>query len=90
MRYEYELNDPILWRQVEATGREIVKTMIAKRGLTDAYLICDASTNTADVIEDNRCVARLMIKPTKAAEVIEYNVIIVPQGVSFEAVLYTT
>ena len=34
MRYEFELADPILWRQVEATGRLIVQPMIAKRGST--------------------------------------------------------
>lgn len=87
MRYEYDLNDPILWRQVEATGRLIIKPMIAKRGLYDGYLICDSTTNTPDVIDQYKCVARLMIQPTKAAEAIEYNVIIVPTGVSFEEVL---
>jgi len=86
-RYEYELNDPILWRQVEATGRIIIRPMLAKRGLEDAYLYCDATTNTPAVIDTLRCVSRLMIKVTKAAEAIEYNVIIVPSGVSFEEVL---
>jgi len=87
MRYEFELNDPILWRQIEATGRLIIKPMLAKRGLEDAYLYCDSTTNPPAVRDQLRAVARLMIKPTKAAEVIEYNVIIVPSAVSFEEVL---
>jgi len=87
MRYEFELADPILWRQVEATGRLIVQPMIAKRGLYDAELVCDKTTNTAAVIDDNSCVARLMLQITKAAEKIFYDIIIVPTGVSFEEVL---
>jgi hypothetical protein len=87
MRYEFELNDPILWRQVEATGRQIIGPMLSKRGLEDAELVCDTTTNTPAVRDQLKCVARLMIKPVKAAEVIEYNVIIVPSGVSFEEVL---
>jgi hypothetical protein len=86
-RYEHELNDPILWRQIEATGRLIIRPMIARRGLTDARVVCDSSTNTPDVIAQNKAVAKLYIQPTLSAEIIEYNIVIVPTGVTFEEVL---
>ena len=88
MRYEFDLNDPILWRQIEATGRQIVIPIIARRGLEDARLICDSTTNTPAVIAANECRARLMIQVTKAAEAIMYDVIIVPSGVSFDEVIF--
>lgn len=87
MRYEFDFADAILWRQVEATGRLIINQVVARRGLADAKLVCDSSTNTPDVIDANGCVARLMVKPNKAAEWIRYNTIITPSGVSFEEVL---
>jgi hypothetical protein len=48
---------------------------------------CDDRTNTATTFDELKVVAKLFVQPTKAAEEIEYQVVITPTGVDFEELL---
>lgn len=82
----FEINDAFLWREASQALNKVLKPIIEQRGLTDAFVICDATTNTADVIDSLTMRAKLFIKPARAVEFIEYDLILTPTGADFSAI----
>ncbi len=80
----FEPNDPITYRQLVNLINPFLRNIQSRRGLVDYRVICDATTNTPDVVEQNRVVARILLKPTKTAEVIELDFVLLPQASSFD------
>ena len=54
-----------------------------RRGVYDYLTVVDESNNTAQVIDENKMIVDLYIKPTRAAEFIQVNAIITPSGTQF-------
>lgn len=82
----FELNDTILWREAEAALNSVIAPIVERRGLQDAHIVVDATTTTADDIDKLRMRGKLFIKPARAVEEIEYDLILTPTGVSFDEV----
>jgi hypothetical protein len=82
----FEINDSFLWREATQALNKVLKPIIEQRGLTDAFVICDATTNTPDVIDQLKMRAKLFIKPARATEFIEYDLILTPTGADFAEV----
>jgi hypothetical protein len=53
------------------------------QGLNRFKVVMDQTTNTPDVIDQNRMVGKIFLEPTKAAEFIDLSFIITAQGVAF-------
>jgi uncharacterized protein len=85
----FEPNDPVLWRQFRALVTPILVNAQINRGIREFRVVCDETTNTPDVIEQNTMVGKIFIKPTKAAEIIQVDFIITSQGTNFEETLVT-
>jgi hypothetical protein len=83
----FELNDPILWREAQATLNGIVQPIIEARGLQQAQVIVDSTTNTPDVIDRLQMKGKLFVKPSLAVEDIEYDMILTSQGATFSTVV---
>ena len=58
----------------------------SRRGLTDFKVVCDESNNTSEVIDSNRFVADIYIKPARSINFIQLNFIATRTGVSFEEI----
>lgn len=82
----FELNDSILWREAEAALNSVIGPIVERRGLQDAHIEINGSTTTADDIDALRMRGKLFIKPARAVEEIEYDLILTPTGASFEEV----
>ncbi len=78
--YVFEPNDQITRDNVKAAADSILNDILVKRGLTDYATYCDASNNTADVVDRNELVLDVAIKPTKAAEFVYVNIRVVNTG----------
>ena len=82
----FEFNDDF----TRATFRNMVTPFLrdvkGRRGIYDFRVICDASNNTAEVIDRNEFVATIMIKPARSINYIYLNFVAVRTGVSFETV----
>ena len=82
----FEFNDDF----TRATFRNMVTPFLrdvkGRRGIYDFRVICDASNNTAEVIDANKFVATIMIKPARSINYIYLNFVAVRTGVSFETV----
>ena len=83
----FEINDAILWREIEATLNDTLKPIIARRGLQDAYVVIDATTTTPTDQDQLTVNAKLFIKPQRAAEFINYDLILTPSGADFADVI---
>lgn len=83
----FEINDAILWREITAQLNAVLRPIIARRGLRDAFVAVDATTTTPEDIDALRVNAKLFIKPQKAAEFITYDLILTPAGADFADVV---
>ena len=83
----FEQNDATLWREFVGITQPVVNNVIANRGLNQGLVVMDASTNTPDIVEQNRAAGKIFLEPTKTAEQIELSFVITEQGASFSEML---
>jgi hypothetical protein len=53
------------------------------RGLTSFRVVMDDSNNTPDVIDRNRLVGQILLQPTRTAEFIVLDFVVLPTGAAF-------
>jgi phage tail sheath protein FI len=80
----FEPNDPITYRQLTNLVNPFLRNIQSRRGIVDFRTICDETTNPPAVVEQNRVVCRILIQPTKTAEIIELEFVLLPQGANFD------
>jgi hypothetical protein len=57
-----------------------------RRGINDFLVVCDETVNTPEVIDGNRFVAKIFVKPARSINFIELQFIATPTGVEFSEV----
>lgn len=80
----FEPNDPITWRRFVNLVTPALDYVKANRGLYDYRVICDETTNTPIIIDRNEMNGRILLKPTKSAEVITLDFVLLSTGANFE------
>ena len=80
----FEPNDEITWARFVNLVSPVCRTIKNRRGLYDFRVICDATTNTAVVINRNEMVGKILLQPTKTAEMISIEFVLTPSGASFD------
>ena len=85
MELLFEPNDLITWTKYKQIVQPVLEEIQANRGLYSCSVVCDASTNTASVIERNEMRAKVYIQAMKTVEVIETNFILTGTGATYEA-----
>lgn len=83
----FEPNDPVLWRRFRGLVTPFLQAVQNRRGITNFRVVMDESTNTPDVIEQNMCVGKIFIQPTKTAEIIVVDFVLTPQGAQFDEIV---
>lgn len=82
----FEFNDAF----TRATFRNMVEPYLrdvkGRRGIYDFKVICDESNNTGEVIDGNRFVADIYIKPARSISFIQLNFIATRTSASFEEI----
>jgi len=84
--FVFELNDSTLWREIEGQANAILQPVIERRGLQDAYVLVDETTTTALDIDALQVNCQLFIKPARAAEYLNFDLILTPSGTDFSEV----
>lgn len=79
----FEPNDSRTWTRFRNLVNPILDQIKTDRGLIDFKVICDQTTNTPALIDQGRMRAILLLKPTKAAEIIEVDFTVLSTGVEF-------
>lgn len=79
----FEFNDEFTRTQFKNLVEPFLREVQGRRGIYDFRVVCDESNNTAEVIDSNRFVGDIYIKPAKAINFIQLNFIAVRSGVEF-------
>lgn len=82
----FEFNDAITRSNFVSTVTPFLRDVQGRRGIYDFRVVCDETNNTANVIDTNRFVASIFIKPARSINFIELNFVAVRSGVSFEEI----
>ena len=82
----FEFNDDFTRANFVAAVEPFLGDVKSRRGMTDFKVVCDTTNNTPAVIDGNRFVADIYIKPNRSINFITLNFIAVRSGVSFEEI----
>ena len=82
----FELNDEFTRAEFVNIVEPFLREVKGRRGITDFRVVCDATNNTAAVIDRNEFVANVFIKPARSINYITLNFVAVRSGVDFEEV----
>ena len=72
-RIVFEPNDEFTWAQVEALVNPFLDDIKRRRGITEFRVVCDNTTNTPVRVDRNELWCKVLLKPTKTAEVIVFE-----------------
>jgi hypothetical protein len=82
----FEFNDEFTRSQFRNMVEPFLRDVKSRRGIYDYAVVCDETNNTAEVIEENRFVGDIYVKPARSINFIQLNFVAVRNGVSFQEV----
>jgi hypothetical protein len=82
----FELNDESTRAQFVGLVEPFLRDVKGRRGITDFRVVCDSTNNTPQVIDTNRFVGDIYIKPARSINYIQLNFIAVRSGVQFSEI----
>jgi hypothetical protein len=83
----FEFNDEFTRAEFVNIVEPFLREIQGQRGITDFRVVCDETNNTAAVIDANRFVASIFVKPARSINYITLNFVAVRTGVEFEEVV---
>jgi phage tail sheath protein FI len=83
----FEFNDDFTRAQFKALVNPYLRDIQGRRGITDFLVVCDGTNNTGEVIDGNRFVGDIYIKPARSINYIQLNFVAVRTGVQFSEVV---
>ena len=82
----FEFNDEFTRAQFRNLIEPFLRDVKGRRGLTDFLVVCDNTNNTSAVVDGNRFVADLFIKPSRSINFITLNFIATRSGIEFSEI----
>lgn len=83
--FVFEANDAYTRENVTSIIRSYMEDIRSRRGVYDFKVVADGSINTGQVIDQNKLLINLYVKPTRTAEFVRLNTIVTATGVSFSS-----
>ena len=85
----FEQNDAFTRSQFKNLIEPFLRDIQGRRGITDFKVVCDDTNNTSEVIDGNRFVADIFVKPTRSINFIQLNFVAARSGVDFNEIAGT-
>jgi uncharacterized protein len=83
---QFEQNNQTTWNRFQMLVTPALNQMVSREGIEqDFRVICDATTNTATLRNNNQMLGRILITPIHTAEIINVEFALLPSGASFTA-----
>lgn len=79
----FEFNDGFTRAQFRNQVEPFLRDVKGRRGIIDFKIICDETNNTGEVIDNNRFVADIYIKPTRSINFVTLNFVAVRTSATF-------
>jgi len=83
----FEFNDEFTRAQFVSMVDPFLRDIQGRRGIFDYRVVCDTTNNTGEVIDSNRFIGDIYIKPARSINFILLNFVAVRTGVSFDEVV---
>ena len=83
----FEFNDEFTRAQFVALVEPFLRDVKGRRGIYDYRVVCDTTNNTPEVIDTNRFVGDIYIKPARSINFIQLNFVAVRTGVDFTEIV---
>jgi phage tail sheath protein FI len=83
----FEFNDAFTRSQFRNLIEPFLRDVQGRRGIYDFRVVCDETNNTPEVIDGNRFVGDIYIKPARSINFIQLNFVAVRSGVAFEEIV---
>ena len=83
----FEFNDEFTRSQFRNMVEPFLRDVKGRRGITDFKVVCDETNNTGQVIDTNRFIGDIYIKPSRSINFIQLNFVAVASGVDFSEVV---
>ena len=81
-RFVFEPNDPVTWEAVRSVINPALADIQQRRGITAFQTVCDSTTNTPLRVDRNELWCKIILKPTKTAEVLVFELNLTNQSAS--------
>jgi phage tail sheath protein FI len=81
-RLVFEPNDRFTWARVEELINPLLGDISRRRGITEFSVTCDETTNTPLRVDRNEMWCKVLIKPTKTAEMVVFELNLTSQSAS--------
>ena len=79
-RLVFEPNDKFTWSRVEQLINPLMDDIMRRRGITEFKVICNETTNTPIRVDRNEMWCKVLIKPTKTAEMVIFELNLTSQS----------
>ena len=73
-RFVFEPNDEFTYAQIEGVLNPFLDNIRRRRGITEFRVICDETVNTPVRVDRNELWTKVLIKPTKTAEILIFEI----------------
>jgi hypothetical protein len=83
----FEFNDEFTRAQFRNLVEPFLRDVQGRRGIYDFRVVCDETNNTSEIIDSNRFVGDIYIKPAKSINFIQLNFVAVRSGVEFNEIV---
>jgi phage tail sheath protein FI len=83
----FEFNDEFTRSQFRNLVEPFLRDVQGRRGIYDFKVVCDATNNTAQVIDSNRFVGDIYVKPARSINFIQLNFVAVRSGIEFSEIV---
>lgn len=83
----FEFNDEFTRAQFKNLVEPFLRDVQGRRGIYDFRVVCDETNNTAEVVDSNRFVGDIYVKPAKSINFIQLNFVAVRSGVEFTEIV---
>lgn len=83
----FEFNDEFTRAQFRNLVEPFLRDVLGRRGIYDFKVVCDETNNTPEVIDSNRFVGDIYIKPARSINYIQLSFVAVRSGVEFSEIV---
>lgn len=83
----FEFNDEFTRTQFRNLVEPFLRDVQGRRGIYDFKVVCDETNNTPEVIDSNKFVGDIYIKPARSINYIQLNFVAVRSGIEFSEIV---
>ena len=83
----FEFNDEFTRTQFRNLVEPFLRDVQGRRGIYDFKVVCDETNNTPEIIDSNKFIGDIYIKPARSVNYIQLNFVAVRSGIEFSEIV---